>query len=109
MLSATDLLTLTIAVMGFTTVILSICVAITFRSVARRKDGSSSKLSNALFWQLIGEATIGTGTLLFSWAAHIGHLDTWSLETQSLIRFTMFFATSITTIHLRCTMSRIDP
>lgn len=59
-------------------------------------------------WQLAGEAVIGLGTLVFASAAHVGVLPDWPIEVQSGIRFIMFFATSITTVHLYRTILKIQ-
>lgn len=94
--------------MGTATVVLSIVVAYLFCQQARGLGrGDSWRLSNALSWQLCGEAIIGMGTLTFSFAAHKGWLNEWSIELQSALRFLMFLATSLTTLHLYITIKRI--
>ena len=62
--------------------------------------GRSKRISRAISWQLVGEAIIGLGTLLFATAAHYDWLKDWPEAVQSSIRFLMFFATSATTWHL---------
>ena len=103
----TNLLTCFIFMMGVITVVLSFWAASIFD---KSSDGvrSSHKLSRALKWQLIGEGIIGIGTVIFAFAAHVGVLDGWSISTQSLLRFLMFFATSTTTLHLTFTVKRIQ-
>lgn len=91
-------ITMTIALLGVITVVLSFEAAWIFFRVKTIRH--AQKVSNAIGWQLIGEAVIGAGTLLFSMGAHFGWLTDWSMMTQSLIRFTMFAATSATTFHL---------
>jgi hypothetical protein len=86
--------------MGLVTVILSLVVAHQFKGSSKGLEGRSKRLSTAIAWQLLGEATIGFGTLIFATAAHFGWLSGWSVELQSSLRFVMFLATSVTTIHL---------
>lgn len=85
----------------------SIEVARVFWKESKKTSGKTKKLSKALQWQLIGEATIGAGTVLFTVSAHFGWLNDWDIFTQSSIRFVMFFATVATTWHLRRTMLHI--
>jgi len=92
--------TLTIFIMGTITVVMSMFVAVIFDRFANQSGKVYRTLNLALKWQLIGEAIIGAGTLLFATAAHFGWLASWSIGLQSSIRFTMFFATCVTTIHL---------
>jgi hypothetical protein len=94
--------------LGMVTVILSAVVATKFRGYSKDLDGHSHNLSKAISWQLIGEGIIGFGTLIFASAAHFGWLAHWSVETQSLLRFIMFGATSATTVHLWLTIRRND-
>ena len=97
----TTAVTLSIFIMGLATVILSIVVASYFsKHRTRVVSHDGRRLSKALRWQLLGEAVIGWGTLVFAMAAHFGWLPAWSLYTQSGLRFAMFAATSITTLHL---------
>lgn len=96
-----------IYLMGIATVFLSCLVAWRFNQQRQSLRGDAKSLSGALMWQLIGEAIIGLGTLIFAFAAHRGWLSGWPAEVQSAIRFMMFAATSTTTIHLYITMRRI--
>jgi len=89
------------------TVTLSVLVAFKFNRYKTNLQGGAFQLSGAISLQLIGEAVIGFGTLIFSLAAYLGVLDSWSIEIQSLLRFTMFFATSVTTWHLLRTLHRL--
>jgi predicted membrane protein len=93
--------------MGVMTVTLSVLVAFKFSRYRANLKGGALHLSSAISLQLIGEAIIGFGTLIFSLAAYLGVLDSWSLEIQSLLRFVMFLATSITTWHLLRTLYRL--
>jgi len=102
-----NIITAAIFLMGVATVALSLAAAAIFQAHQKKAAGASKKLSVALKWQLVGESIIGLGTVLFSCAAHFGWLDFWSEEFQSSIRFTMFFATSTTTLHLVRTVNRI--
>ena len=102
------MLTLGIYLMGALTVLLSCVVAYRFYRQSRDLRGDSGHLSHALSWQLLGEAVIGLGTLVFAYSAHRGWLGHWSIELQSTIRFVMFLATSLTTIHLYRTILRIS-
>ena len=96
--------------LGIITVFLSVVVAILFarRAVRFRPNSRNKEFSWALSLQLVGESVIGFGTLVFATAAHFGWLDDWSTSLQSLIRFVMFLATSITTVHLYKTIKRIQ-
>ena len=94
-----DKMNFLIVIMGLATVILSIWAAVVFfraSSISRNQR----KLSTALAWQLIGEAIIGGGTLLFAVAAYYGFLQNLGGDIQSTIRLSMFAATSGTTLHL---------
>lgn len=86
--------------LGIATVLLSSRVAYRFHSYQKRMVGRPKKISKAISWQLLGEAVIGFGTLVFATAAHYGWLQHWPEIVQSSIRFCMFFATSATTWHL---------
>ena len=97
-------LTLAIFVLGFITLILSIVVSFKFNKYRKILEGKPRALSNAISWQLAGEAVMGLGTLIFSIAAFLGVLQDWDIRLQSIIRLTMFFATGITTIHLHRTL-----
>lgn len=96
-----------IFILGLITVILSILVALSFKTYSKSLDGHSKNVSKAISLQLAGEAVIGFGTLIFATAAHFGWLPHWSVEIQSTLRFIMFAATSVTTIHLWMTIHRI--
>jgi hypothetical protein len=100
------MITSIIFALGLITVVLSVMVAGKFRKYSKDLDGHSNKLSSAISWQLVGEAVIGFGTLIFATAAHFEWLNDWSIETQSSLRFVMFLATSATTIHLWRTLSK---
>lgn len=93
-------LTYVIVLLGTATVVLSIFVAIEFNLQKRHLVKDSKRLTNALQWQLMGEAIIGLGTLTFAMAAHSGYLPDWPVWFQSSLRFIMFVATSATTLHL---------
>lgn len=101
------ILTFFIFFLGVVTVALSIMAAFKFHRYTRSLVGKTKGLSHAISWQLLGEAVIGFGTLIFSIAAFLGVLDGWSLELQSIIRFLMFLATSATTYHLMVTLRRL--
>lgn len=108
MLGIVQYVTLGNFIMGVATVLLSLTVgAIFFRRSCGFQPGQSKAFSAALGWQLVGEAVIGFGTLLFTIAAHYDWLNEWSINTQSAIRFVMFFATSLTTWHLYRVINRI--
>lgn len=93
---------------GLLTVLLSLTVAIKFRNQSLKAVAEdSAKLSSALAWQLVGEAVLGLGTLVFATAAHFEVLPEWSTETQSAIRGVMFAAAGATTLHLYLTISRL--
>jgi len=102
-----DILTLSIFVLGILTVMLSSLVALKFKRYRDRLSGGSALLAGAISWQLVGEAGLGLGTLMFSAAAHIGVLESWTIEVQSGLRFGMFFLAAITTWHLYRTLKRL--
>lgn len=105
----TTLMTAIILILGLATVILS-CVTARFfykHHVIRHSNSGSGRLANAIKWQLLGEAVIGFGTVIFAFAAHFGYLNDWSLMTQSTLRFIMFIATSVTTLHLLIVMMKL--
>jgi hypothetical protein len=104
----TNLLTLTIFVMGSLTVVISLVVAYKFSYFKKHLEGKPKELAKAVAWQLLGEAVIGFGTLVFTSAAFFGVLSSWSIEVQSGIRFVMFFATSVTTVHLMLTLKKLS-
>jgi len=99
--------TFLIFAMGIATVVLSIVVSVRFEQYNKNLQNTDQGLSRAISLQLIGEAIIGFGTLVFATAAHFGWLPNWSIEVQSSLRFCMFLATSWTTYHLYCTLQRI--
>lgn len=94
--------------MGIATVLLSVVVAWKFYSFQRNLKANASSLSNAISWQLVGEAIIGMGTLAFAGAAYYEVLPDWPQWLQSSIRAIMFFATSVTTYHLMCVLQRLE-
>lgn len=97
----TAIITASIYLLGLTTVVLSLSVAwVFFKHGKFSEQADCRQMSKALAWQLAGEAVIGAGTLAFAYAAHTGELADWSLARQSVLRFAMFVATSVTTIHL---------
>ena len=105
----TQIFTTVTFLLGIITVVLSMIVALIF---ARRAVYFSEKRDKHFTWalalQLVGEAIIGTGTLVFAAATHFGWLAEWSGELQSVIRFIMFTATAFTTLHLYSTIIRIQ-
>ena len=103
-----NFLTFFIFVLGLITVILSDIVSHKFHLYKKALEGRARDLSRAVAWQLAGEAIIGLGTLIFSAAAFFGVLEYWSISVQSSIRFTMFFATSVTTLHLHSTLKKMS-
>jgi hypothetical protein len=102
-----DTLTMMIVLMGASTVMLSIFVAYKFRQQARQLNNASKKLSKALMWQLIGEAALGGGTLWFALMAYAGSLPDVPVFIQSMVRVFIFSASSLTTIHLYLTTTRL--
>lgn len=103
-----DLITFIIFLLGLVTVVLSMVVSVKFNYYKKHLTGSARKLSSAVSWQLIGEAIIGLGTLIFATAAFFDVLKTWSIEAQSTLRLFMFLATSLTTVHLFKTLKTIS-
>lgn len=104
--SLDQILTLSIFLMGLGTVIVSTYVAFVFfkeQGGGRRSGG----LATALGDQLIGEAVMGAGTLIFAGGAYFGWLQNWSVLEQSSIRFTMFAVAIYTTLRLHFTIRRI--
>lgn len=95
-------------ILGFATCVLSVVVAISFWNQERSLNKRSKALTGALKWQLVGEAVIGLGTLIFAGAAFSGWLSEWSNEQASALRITMFVATSATTVHLFRVVRRIQ-
>ena len=102
-----DALTFLIVAMGVTTVSLSAFVAYEFHGHGSKMEGDGLRLTKALKYMLIGEFTLGLGTLAFAVAAHTGHLPLVPVWVQSTLRFTMFLATSVTTIHLWRVIDRL--
>lgn len=94
------LLTVITFLLGFTTVVLSIVVARYFRKRKAHMGRHAGMLTNALEWQLVGEAVIGFGTLIFASASASGAIEEWSTTQTMTLRIIMFTATSVTTIHL---------
>ena len=103
-----EIITTLIFILGIMTVILSIVASFKFCGYRRKLEGSSKRLSNAISWQLAGEAVIGLGTLVFATAAHYEVLPHMSVEIQSLLRFVMFTATSLTTLHLMLVLIKME-
>ena len=103
-----EIITTSIFILGIMTVVLSILASYKFCGYRRKLQGSSKKLSNAISWQLAGEAVIGLGTLVFAWSAHMGWLVNWSIELQSGLRLIMFLATSLTTLHLMLVLIKME-
>lgn len=102
-------MTLFIFILGISTVAISLIVSVKFNTYKKTLNNRNAEnLSKAICYQLIGEAVIGAGTLLFSAGAHFGWLDNWSMFTQSFIRFVMFFATATTTYHLYVTIRNFE-
>lgn len=101
-------LTLSIFMLGVLTIVLSVVVAFKFNRYKQHLGGGAHRLSSAISWQLLGEATLGMGTMIFSAAAYLEVLGSWSIELQSMLRFVMFFATSVTTWHLLRTLQKLD-
>ena len=103
-----DTLTLLIVLMGAATVVLSVYVAYKFRRQSRQLNNGSKKLSKALMWQLVGEACLGAGTLWFAVMAYTGQLPDVPVFLQSMVRVFIFSASSLTTIHLYLTTTRLE-
>ena len=103
-----ELITTLIFILGVITVVLSIVASCKFCEYKKRLEGSSKVLSNAISWQLAGEAVIGIGTLIFATAAHYEVLPSWPIELQSMLRFVMFTATSLTTLHLMLVLIKME-
>lgn len=89
-----------ILLLGIATVLLSGYACRKFNIFRTGLKGKAAKLTNAVAWQLGGEAIIGLGTLVFALAEFLGYLSSWSYYLTSFLRFTMFIATSLTTLHL---------
>ncbi len=103
-----DYLTLIIVILGTSTVVLSVFVAAKFKQQASHLHGGSRKLSRALMWQLIGEACLGAGTLVFAALAYFHMLPTVPVAVQSAMRLFIFSASGLTTIHLYLTTTRLN-
>jgi hypothetical protein len=103
-----EITTFSIVVMGLATVILSIFVAYKFKLQSKRLTSGGYNLSNALMWQLVGEALLGGGTTVFAVLAYLGLLPDVPVPVQSMLRVFMFSASSLTTIHLYIVTSRIE-
>jgi len=105
----TTSLTYMIVLLGSATVGLSLYVAYAFLvSHIKNQNRSGSKLTAALLFQLLGEAALGGGTLLFAVLAHTGHLPNVPVSIQSLMRLTMFAVTALTTIHLYMVVNQLS-
>ena len=105
-LTAQDLVTALIVLLGVATVSLSLFAAHVFKT-HQAEQSTKGKLAGALKFMLWGEAILGLGTLVFSVGAHFGWLDNWSIWTQSAVRIFMFFAAGATTWHLVRTIRKI--
>lgn len=103
-----DTLTLMIVILGTATVVLSVWVAYKFKQHAKKLSNGSHKLTRALMWQLTGEALLGLGTLAFAVLAYLGMLPDVPVRVQSAMRLLMFAASSITTVHLYLTTSKMN-
>ena len=103
-----DTLTFLIVLMGASTIYLSVYVACKFRQQSRQLNNGSKKLSKALMWQLVGEACLGAGTLWFAVMAYTGKLPDVPVFLQSMVRVFIFSASSLTTIHLYLTTTRLE-
>jgi len=102
-------LTYMIVLLGSATVALSLYVAYAFLvSNIKSQNRSGSKLTAALLFQLLGEAALGGGTLLFAVLAHTGHLPNIPVSIQSIMRLAMFAVTALTTIHLYVVVNQIN-
>lgn len=86
--------------LGAMTVWLSIYSCVKFDRFKHGLSSHASKLSQAISWQLAGEAIIGLGTLMFATAEFMGWLRGWPWQFTSFLRFIMFTATALTTLHL---------
>jgi len=95
-----DLITGTIFLLGVITVILSVYACCRFHVFRGGLNKAACKLSGAISWQLMGEAVIGLGTLVFATAEFMGWLEGWNYWFTSALRFTMFIFTAGTTWHL---------
>ena len=104
----TGLLTLITFILGAATCLLSVHVAVSFWNKEHYLPGASRQLTRALKWQLMGEAVIGAGTLIFAWASFTGELAHWSVAQMSTLRIIMFVATSLTTLHLFHVVQRLN-
>lgn len=103
-----NFLTLVTFILGVATCVLSVVVSISFWRREHGLRSGSRQLTAALKWQLIGEAIIGLGTLVFATAAFLGVLSSWSTESHSVLRIAMFIATSVTTLHLYRVVRRLQ-
>jgi len=103
-----DYLTLLIVMLGSSTVVLSIFVAVKFKQQSKHLKNGSRRLSKALMWQLIGEALLGAGTLAFAMLAYLNMLPNVPVAVQSAMRLFIFSASGLTTIHLYLTTTRLN-
>lgn len=102
-----DFLTLLTFILGVTTCVLSVTVARYFRSRKKQLSGDAAAVTAALEGQLLGEAILGFGTLVFAAGAYTGALGYWSIEITTSIRVIMFLVSAVTTIHLFNVCNRI--
>lgn len=101
-------LTFIIFSMGMSTVFLSMWVALVFRKRFKKMRGGGRVLGQAIYFQLLGEFVMATGTLVFSVLAWQDILRNVSVEIQSFLRFVMFFATAVTTFFLHQVVTKLD-
>lgn len=101
-------LTFIIFFMGALTVLLSCWVAFIFRVRWKRMTGHGRNLGRAIYLQLMGEFVMALGTLTFSLLAWQDILKHVSVDIQSAMRFTMFFATAVTTFYLHQIVTKLD-
>lgn len=94
------MITLITFILGIATCVLSVAISLHFHAIKKNLSGHPKQLTHALEWQLIGEAAIGLGTLIFTVSAMMGWLEHWTVSQQNSLRVAMFLATSLTTIHL---------
>lgn len=100
-------LELGVVVMGLATVYCSVIAAMEFKRAADTESRDGRRMSWALFAQLLGEGFMGFVTTVFALLALVGVLDGVPELTQTMMRYSMFLATAVTTIHLRNTQLRI--
>jgi len=87
--------------LGVATCALSISIAYIFHSLKlHNAESAVSRLADGIKWQIIGEAVLGAGTLVFTISAYTGHLPDWPIVLQNSIRIIMFFVAAFTTLKL---------